>query len=176
MTTPVSGAGAASGRSNSIDITKLSPELQSAFGTMKSAKSGGNELGQDAFMKLLVAQLRYQDPLNPAQGTEFLAQTAQFTMVEKLTSLEKQNAEAFSIQKSLQAAGLVGRTVTYTNAEGKSVTGAVSSVKFDQRGPMLRVGTEDVPLYSVSEVTTTPSGTTGPSTGTSTDEKAPSTP
>jgi hypothetical protein len=53
-----------------------------------------NELDQDAFLKLMVAQLRYQNPMSPADPQAFLAQTAQFTTVEKLTQLTQQLADS----------------------------------------------------------------------------------
>ena len=84
-----------------------------------------SELGQDAFLKLLVAQLKYQDPLNPADGAEFLAQTAQFTMVEKLADLEAQGQSTVTSQQQMQAAQLVGRQVTYVDSTGNLVEGVV---------------------------------------------------
>jgi flagellar basal-body rod modification protein FlgD len=50
-------------------------------------------LGKDAFLKLLVAQLRNQNPLNPLQGTDFIAQTAQFTSLEQLQQINASLAE-----------------------------------------------------------------------------------
>src|SRR5574337_1049363 len=81
-------------------------------------------LGKDAFMKLLVAQLKNQNPLNPLQGTDFIAQTAQFTSLEKLqqtnTSLAKlasasNGANSASLDAAL-AAGYIGKAVTANGA------------------------------------------------------------
>jgi flagellar basal-body rod modification protein FlgD len=58
-----------------------------------------NNVGQDAFMTLLTTQLKNQDPLKPQENGEFLAQLAQFTSLEKLTSIEasmKEMAAAFA--------------------------------------------------------------------------------
>lgn len=115
-----------------------------------------NALGKDAFLKLLVAQLKYQDPLNPAEGTEFMAQTAQFTMVEKLEELGRQTAELLASQRALAGSTLIGRRVTYVGATGTEATGVVSAVRLAADGPVLRVGADDVPLGSLREVGTGP--------------------
>jgi flagellar basal-body rod modification protein FlgD len=115
-----------------------------------------NEMGQDAFLKLLVAQLRYQDPMNPADGTAFMAQTAQFTSLEKLTDVADLQKELLGASRLLGASNMVGRTVTYPGADGSDVTGVVTAAKIGTDGPVLRVADKDVPLSSVTEVSATP--------------------
>lgn len=107
--------------------------------------------GSDAFLKLLVAQLKYQDPTKPVDSAAFMAQTAQLQMVETLQSLVKQNADLLSGQNSLSALSLTGRTVSYT-LDGISGTGAVTSVKLTPGGPTLLVNHAEVPLSAVTEV------------------------
>jgi flagellar basal-body rod modification protein FlgD len=119
-----------------------------------TSTTGKNELGKDTFLKLLVAQLKYQDPTHPADGTEFLAQTAQFSMVEKLSELATGQHELLAAQQMLSASSLVGRTITYTGTGGIEATGVVSSAKISGSNPTLRVGNTDVPLSSVREVRT----------------------
>jgi flagellar basal-body rod modification protein FlgD len=86
-----------------------------AGGGLTKAATGGKELGQDAFLKLLVAQLKNQDPLNPQQNYEFVAQLAQFSSLEqsvgindRLDQLALQNQ---GLQNS-QVVSLVGKTAT----------------------------------------------------------------
>jgi len=131
--------------------TPISQILNQAS-TAKSTARPTQELGQDAFLKLLVAQLRYQDPSNPADGTAFLAQTAQFTQVEKLGQLADEQQSLVKAQLMLNASGMVGRTITYPGPDGADVTGIVSSATFTGSTPTLRVGNTDVPLSSVKEV------------------------
>lgn len=111
-----------------------------------------SELGQDAFLKLLVAQLKYQDPLNPADGAEFLAQTAQFTMVEKLADLEVQGQSTVTSQQQMQAAQLVGRQVTYVDSTGNLVEGVVESAEYTPDGQSLTIGGQAVELDNVTKV------------------------
>ncbi len=113
----------------------------------------GTGLGTDDFLKLLVAQLRNQDPMNPASSTEFLAQTAQFTMVEKLSLMTQQYSDLVAAQRAVEATAFLGRTVGYTDGNGNLVTGKVDSVRLDAGGPVLRIGATDVLLSSVSTVT-----------------------
>ena len=111
-----------------------------------------SELGQDAFLKLLVAQLKYQDPLNPADGAEFLAQTAQFTMVEKLADLETQGQSTVTSQQQMQAAQLVGRQVTYVDATGNLVEGVVESAEYTPDGQSLTIDGQAVELDNITKV------------------------
>ena len=111
-----------------------------------------SELGQDAFLKLLVAQLKYQDPLNPADGAEFLAQTAQFTMVEKLADLEVQGQSTVTSQQQMQAAQLVGRQVTYVDSTGNLVEGVVESAEYTPDGQSLTIDGQAVELDNITKV------------------------
>ena len=92
-----------------------------------------DQMGKDMFLKLLVAQMRYQDPSNPVDTSQMMAQTATFTQVEKLEQLVNQNASMLVLQESATAGALVGRTVTYTDTTGASVSGTVTSVRLASR-------------------------------------------
>ena len=114
------------------------------------------QFGKDTFLKLLVAQLRYQDPTSPTDGAEFLAQTAQFTVVEKLEELAKTNAELLSAERLTTATSLIGRHVTYTNSEGTEATGVVTATRISPLGPILQVGGDEIQLSGVSAVSANP--------------------
>ena len=77
-----------------------------------------NELGKDEFLKLLVAQLKYQDPLEPTSSDEFISTSAQFTVVEKLDELTKQGANSALITSLTTASSLIGREVTANGEQG----------------------------------------------------------
>ncbi len=81
-----------------------------------TATSSNNQLNENTFLTLLVAQLKYQDPMNPADSTQFLTQTAQFTEVETLQKMEKEQATQQSASQVLAASTMIGRPVTYALA------------------------------------------------------------
>jgi flagellar basal-body rod modification protein FlgD len=128
-----------------------------------TAATNANSLGKDTFLKLLVAQLRYQDPSKPTDATQFLSQTAQFTLVEKLDDLRSANADLLAATRAQSATALVGRTVSWTDDAGAH-TGVVSAVGFGAGTPVLTVAGSTLTLDQVTAVTSgtstsTPAGT-----------------
>jgi flagellar basal-body rod modification protein FlgD len=113
-----------------------------------------DQMGKDTFLKLLVAQMKYQDPSNPASSSDLMAQTATFSQVEKLDEIAKQNTELITLQRSLAAGSLVGKHVAYTAEDGTTVTGAVSSVVVKAgTEPQAIVADQAVPLGRITEIT-----------------------
>jgi flagellar basal-body rod modification protein FlgD len=118
------------------------------------------ELGEDAFMQLLVTQLKNQDPLNPTQNTEMIAQLAQFSSLEQLSELNDNILGLAVLQQSnalmdqlTSSSGLIGQSVQYVDpTSGAETWGRVASVKIVDGLAVLRIGGEDVPLGNVLEV------------------------
>ncbi len=135
-----------------------------ASGTAKgSSLVGDNEIDQDMFLKLLVAQLKYQDPTNPADSTKFLTETAQFTVVEKLGALSDLSQRVLDTTRSQSAAGLVGRSVTYTDASGIARTGTVTATTLGS-SPTLTVDGVPVGYDAVTGVGAPGAGGPAPTT------------
>lgn len=90
-------------------------------------------LGKDAFLQLLVTQLRYQDPLSPMDNSEFIAQMAQFSSLEQMQNMNN-NLEDFLRMSSLsQGADLIGKTVeVFDNQLGEVVSSQVHKVAFNK--------------------------------------------
>lgn len=99
-----------------------------ALSTSEAAKS----LGKDDFLKLLVKQLQYQDPLNPVENTDFTAQLAQFTSLETLSNIDENISQLGILQNSINnmnAMSFIGKQV---NAQGNilNYTGGNLNIDF----------------------------------------------
>ncbi|MET0355335.1 MAG: flagellar hook assembly protein FlgD [Cellvibrio sp.] len=100
--------------------TKSTSDVLSSYSINKNvaaetAKKKSNELGQDAFLQLMITQMKNQDPLAPQSNSEFVAQLAQFSSVqglEKLNTSFNSFSSGFQSNQALQASSLVGRSVS----------------------------------------------------------------
>jgi flagellar basal-body rod modification protein FlgD len=128
--------------------------------TSSTSSASGGQFGTDTFLKLLVAQLQYQDPMNPQDGTQFLTQTAQFTEVEKLNDIDTQVTSALNANQLIAASTMIGHQVTYKDSNGNDQSGVVASVKVTSSGPQLTIGTDTVPFSMIEEVTGSSATTT----------------
>jgi len=99
-TDPISSAAAAAAASAATGATRA------------SASKDKNQLGQDAFLQLMVAQLKNQDPLNPTDATQFVAQLAQFSQLEQL----------IAIRSELESAGNTTTPAADTQTQNNSVS------------------------------------------------------
>lgn len=125
-------------------------DLQAAAGSKDS--STDNSLNKGAFLKLMVAQMKYQDPLKPTDPQSFMTQTAQFTQVEKLEELTTAIASAGRTSALATASGLLGRTVTFALADGSKATGVVSGASPTADGITLTVGNRITTLDQISDI------------------------
>jgi flagellar basal-body rod modification protein FlgD len=121
-------------------------------GAEKSSLDRGN-LGKDDFLKLFVAQLQHQDPMNPMSDMDFMGQMASFSTLEQVANMATENARVADSLASSNAIGLIGRTVTWTDENDESHTGVVEKVTTAGGTPSLTVsGTDGVTLSNISQV------------------------
>ncbi len=112
-------------------------------------------MDSEVFMKLLVTQLRTQDPSAPMDTNQMISQTTQLSMMEKMTELSTTSTENFSLQMRIAAAAIVGKQVSYSDAAGVARSGTASSVSFVGSVPQVKVGGVDVALDTISGITST---------------------
>ena len=126
-----------------------------------SRVGGSQELDKDAFMQLLVAQMRNQDPLAPTDSQQFITQLAQFSSLAEMQGVNENLVALAFLQESnavltqlTNSSSLLGKTVSYTDpSSGESAQGVVDSVKLTGGQVLLHVGGQDVPLSHITEVT-----------------------
>jgi flagellar basal-body rod modification protein FlgD len=112
------------------------------------------ELGKNAFLQLMVAQLQAQNPLEPSNGTEYISELAQFSQLEQTTNLAQSSSQSVTAQRVAQAVALIGHTVSYTDpSTGATQSGAVQSAEITPEGATLTIeGTPGIELAGVTEV------------------------
>jgi len=119
------------------------------YGNNKTKEFNSN-LDKDAFLHLLVTQLRYQNPLEPMKDTDFIAQMAQFTSLEQARNTNR-------ITKINAAYNMIGKFVAGTiideSGNLKEVVGIVESVRVDKDEAYLLVDSKEIPYEAVNEVT-----------------------
>jgi flagellar basal-body rod modification protein FlgD len=106
-------------------------------------------LGQDDFLKLLVAQLTSQDPMAPKSDTEFIAQMASFSSLEQAKSMQSDIAKLRADQQILQANSLLGRTVEIQVDDTTRTSGLVSAVNMEAGTPQVVIGHDSYDLDQV---------------------------
>src|SRR5213592_1147737 len=112
---------------STIDPTTLPSATPS---TDKKTTGSQDAFGKDAFMKLLVEQMRHQSPTDPSDGQQWINQMTQFSMLEQM---QQQSAG----QVKSNAASYLGKTVTWLDAKGQSGQGLVEKVDFSGAEPTL---------------------------------------
>lgn len=115
-----------------------------------STRNTSGVLGKDEFLNLLVTQLRYQDPLNPTDNTEYVSQLAEFSALEQMSNMS-------SGISSMQALSMNGKWVTATVTDSSSgeeteIEGVVDSVKVKNGQATLIVNGTEVELENVTNV------------------------
>jgi flagellar basal-body rod modification protein FlgD len=120
-------------------------------------------LGQEDFLKLLAVQFQTQDPMKPIEDTAFIAQMAQFSSLEQMSQLRRD-------QQMMTSAGYLGRTVTVQDFNGELFTGQVTAIDNTSGVPSLVINGTNYPMTSVKRietgVATTPTDGTGTPNGT----------
>ena len=151
----------------SIDPTRLAAssgliddltQNRYATGTSEGSKLKTTEksdvfgLGKDDFFKLFLAQLKNQDPTKPMDDKEFIAQLAQFSLIDTMQQVQK----ALGGTQLAQSSAMIGKHVLAVDTTGNPVDGVVDRVVQDEKGILLMVGTQVIEPAKVVSVTDEP--------------------
>jgi flagellar basal-body rod modification protein FlgD len=120
---------------------------------MKPVSSSNGELGKDDFLKLFVAQLSHQDPMNPMNDQDMMGQMASFSQLEQVTNMAAANQTIATNLASSSAVSLIGRSVTYLDQDDIPHTGTVEKVTVTDGKPSLTVaGTDGIDPSTITQV------------------------
>jgi flagellar basal-body rod modification protein FlgD len=136
-----------------LDDVALTPQQRTA----------GRSLGQEDFLRIMVEQLRHQNPLEPQDNTQFFQQIAQFESLDAMREISKAVSALLEISGIANASALIGRTVTAEVPGGTDpgtglprqtelVTGVVERVTFSDNGVVLHMDGRRIPSRMVVEV------------------------
>lgn len=142
--------------------TGTSSTSSNVTGTLSSGSvtgTTGKILGQDDFLKLMIAELKNQDPSQSVDSTQYVAQLAQFSALEQMTNVvqavDKLNSDMTTLsQQTLltQGAALIGKEVSGTDAAGNKVQGTVSQVNMQNGEVQLQIGSSTLNLNQVNTI------------------------
>ena len=109
-----------------------------------------NTLGKEAFLRLLTTQLQHQNPLEPMDNQQFVAQMAEFSALEQMQNLNK----SFASVALLEASSLIGKEIeaAESGTSDRVINGVVSSVRLLDGKTILMVGERDVNVNNVQKI------------------------
>ena len=117
-------------------VQKLS-DYETAQNQAKAKDKKNDALGKDAFLQLLVTQMKYQDPLDPQDNSEYLSQLAQFSALEQMTNVSKGLADVSKIVDNINSSVLIGQLSSMIGqpvqwiAEEKAADGTVTKQSYE---------------------------------------------
>lgn len=122
----------------------------STASAVTSAVTSNQFVSQNTFLQLLITQLKNQDPLNPEDSSQFVAQLAQFSSVEQMTQMN----QGLETVLENSATSLIGQTVTVADSTTQSgfASGTVSGIVYYANGPAVQVNGKNYPLSAIQNV------------------------
>lgn len=149
--------------------------IDATSGTSSSSSTPSNpsaNLNEQDFLQLLVAQLQYQDPMDPTDDQSFIQEQAQFSTVEGINNMQSTLTTMTTGQKMSNADSLIGMNVEYTGSDGSVESGVVSSASDSNGTVTVQVGSDQVDPSSILQVSfpssSSPAGSSGSTGSTST--------
>ncbi len=136
---------------NLANISTSTTTAATSTSSTSAVTTATNDLGKDAFLKLLIAELSNQDPLNPMEDREFISQMATFSSLEQMQNMNSTLNSIAEVNK-FSAANYVGKAVAFTNDDGKQVAALVNAVWFDNGKTILDTTEGEIALEKVEGI------------------------
>ncbi|NUQ61000.1 MAG: flagellar biosynthesis protein FlgD [Pirellulales bacterium] len=119
------------------------------------------EVDLDVFLKLMIAELQNQDPMNPMDNHELIQQVSQIREIESNSRLTETLEAVLLGQNMTTASGLIGRAVQGLTEDGTKVSGRVDRVTVADGKPVLHIGDQSLGLSNIGEILAEPAGGAG---------------
>ena len=129
------------------DLASLTAKVDAYNRSLAPGRIPQADLGKDDFLKLLITQLSHQDPTQPLEDREFVAQMAQFSTLEQMTNMTGELSKVLGLLARSQAVALLGKTVEIADGQA-SITGRVEAISGSQYPQVLVAGR----YYDVTQV------------------------
>lgn len=148
-----------------MTVTPISSDngIFAANSASTASSTGSTSEDSNMFLQLMVAQMKYQDPMNPTDTSTMLTQNATFTEVQAIQEMQSEMGMVLSSQLAFGSAAMIGQNVSWVDANGTTQSGTVSGVSYTTSGPVVSVGDQQVSLNSIGAI-----GTIAPSTSSDT--------
>lgn len=140
--------------SDRVSTTNVWPYYSSSNVQAATKKEADTSLGKDDFLRILVTQLQNQDPMQPLEDKDFIAQMAQFSSVEQLVNMSDQLT---SLRQNLgMVSSMIGKNVQWYDYSDKgdmiTQTGTVDSIVIKDKVQYARIGNTDVNLDDIVSI------------------------
>ncbi len=120
---------------------------------MATSAISNTDVSKDAFLQLFVTQLQNQDPMSPLEGHEFIAQLAQFSSLEQLTTLNSSFADTLQFQQLSGGSEFIGKKATYFDkATGSLEEGVIEGAITDGETISIVIQGQEIPISDVTGI------------------------
>ena len=117
-----------------MNVTGVTDTTSKSNSIDQTTTTSSNGVDYNTFLQLLIAEMKNQDPTNPMDTSQYMSQFAQLSTVEQAMQTNSKLDALLSSQSLSQANGLIGKTVSFTDATGASFSGKVVSVAINSDG------------------------------------------
>jgi len=135
---------------NGLEQAKVTQQVDTFNKSINNGKAVSQNMNKDDFLKILITQLTTQDPTQPMQDKDFIAQMAQFSSLEQMTNMANSFGKVSSVINASQAVSTIGKTVEIQIGD-QLITGQVTGVTPGQF-PQILVGDKYYDFASVQKI------------------------